>query len=439
MHDRSALWLESSSDAILILRLEDAVIVEVNQPASDLTGRSRSKLLGRSSRNLAIWLGPASPTSTFLGPLARGETVGDLPVAVRTGPGGLRITRLSGLRLDIEGQGHALCVMRDSRAPTPLERRLAAHTELGRMLDEQRPWPKVAPEVLAALGECLGWDAAALWEVDPQAERLHCAAFWHAPSCDVKALQVATQRSRFRPGVGLLGRVWLTARPAWTSNIDPDTDCARGRAAAREGIRGWFAWPVLATDKVVGMVELFSCEPRPADGDLLELATGLGQHLGQVMRHRGVDSQASASPLVATLVQEQEPQPMADDPPALLRELAAGVGRLNRLLENVTELNHPQEEPVAAGPLEAAKASADLQPEHPVSMTLKAVSKRTGIPAATVRTWERRYGFIQPARSASGYRLYREGDIARILMVKHLLEQGVRISQAAMAVSGEAS
>jgi MerR family transcriptional regulator, light-induced transcriptional regulator len=70
----------------------------------------------------------------------------------------------------------------------------------------------------------------------------------------------------------------------------------------------------------------------------------------------------------------------------------------------------------------------------PAGLTLKAVSERTGIPAATVRTWERRYRFLQPTRSSSGYRLYGEQDIARILEIKHLLEQGVRISEAMAAV-----
>ena len=54
--------------------------------------------------------------------------------------------------------------------------------------------------------------------------------------------------------------------------------------------------------------------------------------------------------------------------------------------------------------------------------------------AATVRTWERRYQFLQPARSSSGYRIYGEEDLAKILEVKRLLEQGVRISEAMAAV-----
>jgi DNA-binding transcriptional MerR regulator len=69
-------------------------------------------------------------------------------------------------------------------------------------------------------------------------------------------------------------------------------------------------------------------------------------------------------------------------------------------------------------------------PAVPAGLTLKAVSRRTGIPAATLRTWERRYRFLRPERASNGYRSYGEEEIARILHVKHLLEQGVRIGQA---------
>jgi MerR family transcriptional regulator, light-induced transcriptional regulator len=76
----------------------------------------------------------------------------------------------------------------------------------------------------------------------------------------------------------------------------------------------------------------------------------------------------------------------------------------------------------------------------PTGLTLKAVSKRTGIPAATLRTWERRHGFLRLVRSASGYRLssgyrlYGEPEIAQILQVKYLLGEGVRIGEAIATV-----
>jgi hypothetical protein len=114
--------------------------------------------------------------------------------------------------------------------------------------------------------------------------------------------------------------------------------------------------------------------------------------------------------------------------PALLEELAAGMGKLTRLLEHTTgqdaDASLPQE------PWPSALPATRL----PTGLTLKAVSQRTGIPAATLRTWQRRYGFMQPTRSPSGYRLYGEDEITLIQQVKYLRNQGVRIGEAMAAV-----
>jgi PAS domain S-box-containing protein len=48
------------------------------------------------------------------------------------------------------------------------------------------------------------------------------------------------------------------------------------------------------------------------------------------------------------------------------------------------------------------------QKTTPTGLTLKAVSRRTGIPAATPRTWNAAMGSSAPVRSANGYRLHGE-------------------------------
>ena len=50
----------------------------------------------------------------------------------------------------------------------------------------------------------------------------------------------------------------------------------------------------------------------------------------------------------------------------------------------------------------------------PGKYTVKEVEERTGVPASSLRQWERRYGFPQPQRSESGYRYYSEADVAAI-------------------------
>ena len=53
----------------------------------------------------------------------------------------------------------------------------------------------------------------------------------------------------------------------------------------------------------------------------------------------------------------------------------------------------------------------------------------------TARAWERRYGIVHPERTPSGYRLYDDEAIARLVAMRYLVEtEGIRPSQAAEQV-----
>lgn len=54
---------------------------------------------------------------------------------------------------------------------------------------------------------------------------------------------------------------------------------------------------------------------------------------------------------------------------------------------------------------------------------IQKVSEITGIPAVTLRAWERRYNVIRPARSEGGTRLYTEENVEDILWVKEQKEK----------------
>lgn len=60
----------------------------------------------------------------------------------------------------------------------------------------------------------------------------------------------------------------------------------------------------------------------------------------------------------------------------------------------------------------------------------KAAVQQTGIPAPTLRAWERRYTFLSPGRSDNLYRRYSERDIVIIRWLKERVDNGLSISQA---------
>ena len=62
---------------------------------------------------------------------------------------------------------------------------------------------------------------------------------------------------------------------------------------------------------------------------------------------------------------------------------------------------------------------------------IRVVSEMTGIPSATLRAWERRYGIPSPQRTASSYRLYSDFDVETVRQMRDLCDQGVSPSEAA--------
>lgn len=70
-------------------------------------------------------------------------------------------------------------------------------------------------------------------------------------------------------------------------------------------------------------------------------------------------------------------------------------------------------------------------------MNIQAVARRTGIPSATLRKWEQRYGVLKPERTAGSHRRYSERDVLRVEWLKARLAEGFRIGEAARLLGGD--
>lgn len=61
--------------------------------------------------------------------------------------------------------------------------------------------------------------------------------------------------------------------------------------------------------------------------------------------------------------------------------------------------------------------------------SIAAVERDTGLSKDTLRVWERRYNFPQPGRDAHGERLFPPEQVARLRLLKRLLDGGYRAGQ----------
>ncbi len=84
-----------------------------------------------------------------------------------------------------------------------------------------------------------------------------------------------------------------------------------------------------------------------------------------------------------------------------------------------------------------SKVGQKIHAEPEPLLRIGELARRCGVPAATLRAWERRYGVIEPIRGASGYRLYSGADERRVRAMRDLVGAGIAPSEAAARVGAE--
>lgn len=79
-----------------------------------------------------------------------------------------------------------------------------------------------------------------------------------------------------------------------------------------------------------------------------------------------------------------------------------------------------------------------MRPMRRHSLSISDLAQRTGVPAATLRSWESRYGFPTPARMAGGHRRYAEADVAAVLEVVRHRDAGLALEAAVRRATTDA-
>lgn len=179
--------------------------------------------------------------------------------------------------------------------------RQADHT-LTAILAESNHLKDAAHRILQAVCDTLDWDVGLLWRANSEQQVLEYVDSWQrTPQTD--AFVTHSRLRRFTPGLGLPGRVWSSAQPAWIYDVVNDDNFPRAPVAARVGLHGGFAFPILVGPQVLAVMEFFVREPRKADASMLTLMAAAGSQIGQFIdrgrtRQRVVESEALNSAIV---------------------------------------------------------------------------------------------------------------------------------------------
>jgi len=281
---RTRVIVETALDAIIVMNAA-GVIIDWNTQAEQTFGWPRHEAIGRL---LSATIVPAQHREAHERGLRRFLATGEGPVLNKR----IEITAChrDGREIPVElaispslvreGMYTFSAFVRDISARKQMEEQSAMEHSTTRILAEAETLMAGVPAILRTIGELSHWDFGALWLPNDETGVISCAETWHRPLLDMTEFERVTMQSVFVRGEGLPGRVWESGQPAWITTISQDSNFPRA-SAAQENLHGAVAFPIRVNDKVLGVMEFFSYEPRHPDDNLLHVFVTLGSQLGQ--------------------------------------------------------------------------------------------------------------------------------------------------------------
>jgi PAS domain S-box-containing protein len=276
-----------STDESVIGRALDGTILSWNKGAEQLYGYKAAEAIGQ-PLSILIPLHRRDEMPHILESLRKGEHINRYQTERARNDGqiihvSLTISPIKDPSGRIVGGSE---ISRDITERIETERRSACNLAITRILAESPAFDDGLTRILQTVCESLGWKLGAMWALDSRADVLRCQKIRRTPIAAEGELESISYQRVFLKGVGLPGRVWSDLKPVWIPDLNADDNFPRARFAAAEGLHAAFAFPIIAGDSFLGVIEFFSDEIRKPDDALLAMADIIGNQFGQFLERK---------------------------------------------------------------------------------------------------------------------------------------------------------
>jgi PAS domain S-box-containing protein len=171
--------------------------------------------------------------------------------------------------------------------------RMADHA-ITAILSDDHDLRVAARRLLRAVCKTLDWDVGILWRTNDMQQVLEYVDSWRRDR-HFNPFVAGSRIREFKRGIGLPGRVWSSGRPEWIYDVIKDANFPRRVIAKQTDLHGGFAFPILSGDRVRGVMEFFTREPRKVDRSLLTLMAAAGSQIGQFIDRRHAQQRVTES------------------------------------------------------------------------------------------------------------------------------------------------
>ena len=300
-----------------ILHWNDAAAVMFGRPAQDVVGKTLD----------VIYADPATFQSFFANLLSEIRKRGrwDTKFHVRGADGAdvyAELTAALGQRRESNGEYVALVFHQPSRAEDELQ---SLNARLLEIVRERTKLLQLLQEIAVIANEASSIDDALEVTIDkicketsfpcPETALLigHVyrlmttdatsrVDYWYLSNPEaLTPFRAASESIHFDYGVGLIGRVLASRKLEWVADFAGDRTDPRAEAAKDIHLKTAIAFPILAGEDVVAVMEMFTSETVAPEAPLLEALSQIGIELGRIVERKRTEDRLRQNELLVTV------------------------------------------------------------------------------------------------------------------------------------------
>lgn len=145
---------------------------------------------------------------------------------------------------------------------------------------------------LTKICQTINWDFAEAWIPNPKETFLDCSRGWYSRDPTFNLFRYHRQTTTFAPNIGLPGRVWVSKKPEWITEISAESAgcCLCAEGGLNLDLNTGVGVPILFRDRVLAILVFFKQARSESDPKLIDFIQLIAAQLGTLIQRIKVET-----------------------------------------------------------------------------------------------------------------------------------------------------
>ncbi|HNX77364.1 MAG TPA: response regulator, partial [Candidatus Rifleibacterium sp.] len=158
--------------------------------------------------------------------------------------------------------------------------------EISSLITDTINFADTIAQILQLICQNNNWDCGEFWHCQAGSERMSRSQFWCNPEIGLEKFMEFSQTLTFAKKEGMVGRIWESAIPEWSNQINSFNLFPRSEAASEAGLKSVIALPVVFAKRCIAVITFFWHNTMIPDDELIFSLCAHGAQIGQIMKRR---------------------------------------------------------------------------------------------------------------------------------------------------------